>query len=75
MIRYLPFTGVEENTQILTNTQTAIPTALENNPTTDLTKNMGKECSDEQIYGIPTQNPTLERIGRQPKNIDLLLMI
>ena len=40
MVMYLPFIGVEENAQILTNTQTEISTVLENNPITDLTKNM-----------------------------------
>ena len=55
MIRNLPFTGLKKNAQTLANTQIKIPTTLDNNPITDLTNNMRKKCTDEQIYGIPIQ--------------------
>ena len=64
MIRYLPFTRVEEKYTDPNQYPNRYSYSVENNPITDLTKNMGKECSDEQIYGIPTQNLTLERIRR-----------
>ena len=64
MVRYLPFTGVEENATDLTNTQSEITGALDHNPIANLTQEMRKKCPDEQIYYNPTQNLTLERIRR-----------